>query len=554
MQGVSYGASSTGASIGDKIQGAQQAGIDAAFAKAASVLDPLINTGSSNPPNFMGDHAQVPATWTDVVNDVALAYEGALDAAVGGALGSGAATDNSDKWTSNGWIAAGAYYNNMARAQGDIETAMMSSVPRFTPPDIRFPDADGSIWRRVPAGLINLDKWLRNSDTKAAAIVPPAAQTGNTSNTSVCNMSTITAAKTILADAGKDLKEAWESQHVDVMDLIARMADAVAAMNCVWSSSPNLGKDVNGVATPFTLGISFSTANPYTELVRLGYANLNTSYQLLYVVVLADAASGAIEGFTNAVGKNVFVKTGAQLTSGVTGLFTGIISFLALLFFAAGFTLAYFLPLIPFMTFLMNTLTWLIMVIESVIMMPLVALAHLNPEGDGLPGQNARNAYFFLFSIMLRPVLMVFGLICSWLIFVSGVVLMNKLYLVAVTGALSIGGDAHVFVSRLAFSIMYVIILYIICHKSFDLIGSLPNHAMAWIGAQDAPKESMGNAVQNLGGSISTISSIAGQQLFGAVGKSGEQLKGTFKNAGERLAPPTVATVRTIPAAPPRRP
>jgi hypothetical protein len=172
------------------------------------------------------------------------------------------------------------------------------------------------------------------------------------------------------------------------------------------------------------------------------------------------------------------------------------------------------------MHFFFAVIAWVASLFEAIIFMPLVALAHLTVEGDGLPGQNAKAAYFFLFHIFLRPVLMIFGLISGLIIFGVAVTFMNKLYAIAVVGG---GGFAHghLTLSRLIYSIMYVVILFFIDSNCFKLISWFPENAMKWMGQQGL-QSSIEDGTARLDQASTVIAGYASQQAFPQIGAAGQ--------------------------------
>jgi hypothetical protein len=168
--------------------------------------------------------------------------------------------------------------------------------------------------------------------------------------------------------------------------------------------------------------------------------------------------------------------------------------------------------LIPFITFLFGVMSWVLAVLESVVAIPLLALAHLTVEGQGLPGNMAKAGYFFLFNVALRPVLMVFGLILGLLVFLAAVSYMNMLYDMAISTA---GGVAtsHLLLSRMIYNAIYVIIIYMAANSSFKAINALPAHAMKWMSMQPYHFEHMGDA-EKVG---SVLQSGASQAISGTV-------------------------------------
>ena len=94
----------------------------------------------------------------------------------------------------------------------------------------------------------------------------------------------------------------------------------------------------------------------------------------------------------------------------------------------AGSGAAYFLPNMPFIIWIGCIAGWVLLVIEAIIAAPLWAIMHLHPNGDDLTGRGG-NGYSLVLSLLLRPVLMVFGMEAA--IVISSVIgeLINKTFL-----------------------------------------------------------------------------------------------------------------------------
>jgi hypothetical protein len=186
-------------------------------------------------------------------------------------------------------------------------------------------------------------------------------------------------------------------------------------------------------------------------------------------------------------------------------------------FFAAGFMLAFFLPLIPFYRFLFGVLSWFLSVVEAVIAVPLIALAHLTPEGEGFMGDKAKAAYYMVFNIFLKPTLMIFGLVTGYLMFLLLASMMNILYITAVAGAGGIS-NGHYTLARIAFSIIYVVLLYLGCNKCFQSIDWLPEYCIKWMGAQGMHHANMGDPME-IGGYMGLASGYVEQKIVGGAGQ-----------------------------------
>ena len=108
--------------------------------------------------------------------------------------------------------------------------------------------------------------------------------------------------------------------------------------------------------------------------------------------------------------------------------------------FASGIMLAFILPMIPTLRFIFGVLGWVALVFIGVMGMPLFALGHLKMGGEGWFGQlQVASAYNMVLGIIIRPTLIVIGLI-------AGITLFNlfvKLAAALLLGAMTDVTDAH---------------------------------------------------------------------------------------------------------------
>jgi len=190
-------------------------------------------------------------------------------------------------------------------------------------------------------------------------------------------------------------------------------------------------------------------------------------------LVVASAAGHTMIGWglALAVASVIAAKVGGTTIALVLGGFV-----MALL--AGGASLAYLLPMIPFMIWVGACAGWLLTLIEAVLGAPLWAVAHLNPQGEELAG-SARAGYMLILEMMLKPVLMVFGLAFAVLVSLPLGILINRVFYS--TFLLTQGGFVG-FVGMLAAVGIYSALMLSMMKWTFSFIHKVPDQIFKWMG------------------------------------------------------------------------
>ena len=176
-----------------------------------------------------------------------------------------------------------------------------------------------------------------------------------------------------------------------------------------------------------------------------------------------------------------FVGKGLDLFESVWQVADGFVSTVLGLLLIAGAVLAYLLPALPFIRFLFAMLGWIVAV--AVLAVTVFAAAHVT-RGDGnrLATQATRLGWLFLPGLILRPPVMLFGLIAGYFVFLAGIGLFNEVWLPQMRDAGASGGLGPIgFLAMLA---LYVTIAYGLMNASFKLIDLLPSAVLDWIGGR----------------------------------------------------------------------
>ena len=147
------------------------------------------------------------------------------------------------------------------------------------------------------------------------------------------------------------------------------------------------------------------SGNPIADLASLGHGLMNAALAAMTALMGAAAGSGLLESVP-------FVGKGLDMFESVWQVADGFVSTVLGLLLMAGAVLAYLLPALPFIRFLFAILGWIVTVAVAVLAVTVFAAAHVT-RGDGnrLATQATRLGWLFLPGLILRPPLMLFGLI-----------------------------------------------------------------------------------------------------------------------------------------------
>jgi len=209
------------------------------------------------------------------------------------------------------------------------------------------------------------------------------------------------------------------------------------------------------------------------------------------VLALPSAISNPITALTEfghrqaALGTYLFGIAGPDVAPAGTLAHALLLGATGLGFMASGFALMFLVPLLPFIRFFIGILAWLLSVFEAVIAVPVVALAHINFTGEGLSGGAARQAYLLWLNIIIRPALVLFGLIMGLLLFAFAMAFLDLVFHQLMHLAAPAGGDGFVTVN-VGLTFLYTILAVAAANVSFKGITILPEMAIKWLGGLHA--------------------------------------------------------------------
>jgi len=397
-----------------------------------------------------------------------------------------------------GWAGAGIWYNRITEMNGDVFQALQA-VPFSGEPPVLMADVikDRTMLNQItPAGEFALRVQGRGvvnfnnaKDREFASVMTRAYQDWQTE------------------------RDAQESQ-VD-----AGHHPFVRAIAFVFGATPILTIREN------------SGVHPFAKLAAIGKGLIENSIKALMYAMALSAGAGFFEVGGAGVG---------ALFQGGSGFFIAI----ATAAMTSGFLLHYIVPFMPFLYFFFAVGGWIKTMFEALVGAPLWALAHMQLEGDSLVPKQAQSGYFLALEVFVRPMLILFGLLASSTIFAAQAAVLNSIFdLVTAnlsgfgpstgrTGMMDIEYYRRI-VDQAFFTVMYVIIIYLMATSSFKLVDSIPNNLLRWI---SGGVKSFGDMAKDPAEQLTTYATIGagkfGRPIAQGVGSAGSVVGGM---AGEAV-------------------
>lgn len=446
-----------------------------------------------------------------------------------------------------GWMCAAIYYNRIAEANGDIASFI------FKMPNVE-------LW---PAVMEVTRTQLGQDGTDVPFMETFNAILGGGRVIETLNQNDLKVAEAL----NYVLQEVWDNEIRMSNDqslplATIGLADIISIYNDGGGAST-----LAAVGDVFRPTMSAQTNNPIMDFVISifginGLFDMRANSDIHPLAQLSMLGKGMVEAtirsFGFAVGGTI-LALGLEMEeslSGVSELVKGpIVSMLTtfgMITLTVGFILYYILPFLPFLYFFFAASAWITAIFEAMIGIPLWALAHLRVDGDGIIGQGASGGWSLLLDILLRPILILIGLIASISIFSALVKVLNEIFLIVAANA---GGfnvlDAFLEsegtfpagyentqpfsmellrspIDMLFYSIIYAIIVYMIGMASFKLVDLIPNYILRWMNAAvktfgEFAGDPSAELMQKVGRGL-TLAAITGSGILGQINRNGNSL------------------------------
>ena len=138
--------------------------------------------------------------------------------------------------------------------------------------------------------------------------------------------------------------------------------------------------------------------------------------------------------------------------------------------------MAYFLPLLPALIWAMSFLSWLLMYAEAIFNAPLAVTLMATPEGDGIAGSRMERKIAMLAALILKPAMLVTGLLLSMMILSIGFVFLNQIYWIASDGFFTSFDPIGI----VALITTWFTIITVFMHNTFKIIPTFADNSLEW--------------------------------------------------------------------------
>lgn len=289
-----------------------------------------------------------------------------------------------------GWISLGAWYNTFATANSKTNE-VASAAPVTSGSSLHGETGTGDLYQQVFAAY-------RSQVQNSTYTAPLGTQTA------------------------KDDGAASSAVDPDAIFVGVFRSPIQRLTNALATGRVGTDADFSNQINPL---IKMQTIGDWTLVAAEGAL---TTYTLVYA-----AASSADNSLLGTVGRIIpFINVSAAAKD-VLAQLSPPFYFLLLLLFAVGFSLAVFLPAVPFLYWMVGVFNWLVSVMVGCAAGPMWSATHLGAEED--KGSRSAYGYIFLIDMMLRPSLMVLGFFFASVAVMAGGTLLNLLFGTALANA-----------------------------------------------------------------------------------------------------------------------
>jgi conjugal transfer/type IV secretion protein DotA/TraY len=417
--------------------------LNTADAYIATALDPLLEQVSDSSKGFVSDPDNKLPTFSssmpkELKNQIINTYYNSIPSSFTSELSKNSNSINADA-ERNGWLFLGVYYYKLVTPSTTTAPQTIAAINPVATAPYNWPTVPTKPYMYMSNSDTNDIQAKLNGYLTAYYTIVPASSSASDSKAASVNFTCSNSGIFIISDI----------------------------MNGTCAAFTVMVKD-------FMNKITDTTGDPLMNMKAMGLRLMDASEVTLFAII---GVFGTVSLLALMKGT---APTGATVIN-VLSMMTILMGSLLSLLWSAGATLAFYVPLIPFLLFLFGGIGWIIAVIETMIAAPLAALGLASPKGHEHLG-SAAPSVMLVTNVFLRPSLMVIGFLASSKLFLVAIKMLNFSF-IATLYATGIANHLGLF-SAVAVIILYGGLAIILVNKSFSLIHHIPDKILRWIGGQ----------------------------------------------------------------------
>jgi conjugal transfer/type IV secretion protein DotA/TraY len=364
--------------------------------------------------------------------------------------------------TNDGWMMAGGFYQKMsgireefskiyAESAGDVSPPLLTSLPHDAAGQLARNSLD-TIHRTVVA------KALDGADFTVAAGAPRAVDVAGLMPVSLDDLS---------------------------IDALGSRGDSYFSSMISWSmesiTETMIGSDgdVDALARIKTTGDTLRLIESSTFAID---RVLDTSINVL-------RGSAAVVGSVKVLGNGLDLKPVGDVVRdwihhNILPQLAQVGSWCGILAFYFGI----FLPSLPYTIFMVAAVGWLLQVLQSIVAAPLWAVMHMTPDRTFIGSQT--QGYLLLFTLFVRPALVILGLFAAFVIANPVISYLAKAFFAMRTSNVTSSESLGWFIEFLTFRdwlVMFGLLLLPVIYMIFGLSQVLADTVLSWISAGIRP-------------------------------------------------------------------
>ncbi|EBB7504359.1 conjugal transfer protein [Salmonella enterica] len=257
--------------------------------------------------------------------------------------------------------------------------------------------------------------------------------------------------------------------------------------------------------------VNSNQMNPLLKMKSVGDVTLVTT-ETIYTIF--SAAKIASEGVSNNFVVNFLSLGLVKFFPAAVSAMAPLVLFLCLMLIGVAFSLAIYLPMIPFIYWIAAAANWIVSVLVGATGGTLWAATHIGTEEE--KGSRSAYGYIFLIDAQIRPMLMVLGFAFASLVIVAMGTLLNMLFAPVIVNVQS--NSFTGLISMIGILMVYARICTTTVTRVFALQVTMPDYVISWLGGREA--------ASILGGLAESTKSIFAGFSHGLQRTPGVQYKG----------------------------